>query len=182
MHSIFADDAGGHGTLTNQGISDEASSVHFRYAALDGCEQVALDYQRVTRQHHLSEAHIFDSEEIRPIVFRLRHRVKDQYTADLCHGLDLQHTGEYRVTWEVALEEVFIGSNVLYTCNAFVVEVNNLVDEQEWIAVGKGCRDLVDVHDRRKARVVFRSSLLVGFLHRLLQLLREGNVGRVTRP
>src|SRR5690606_26982527 len=150
MHSIFADDAGGHGTLTNQGISDEASSVHFRYAALDGCQQVALDHQRVTRQHHLSEAHIFYTEEIRPIVFGVGDRVEHQDTADLCHGLDLQYSGEYRVTWKVALEKVFIGSYVLYACNALVVEVNNLVDEQERIAVRKGRRDLVNVHYGRQ--------------------------------
>src|SRR5690606_4121127 len=121
MHSIFADDAGRHGTLTNQGVADEASSVHFRDAALYRCQTVALADERVTRQHHLSDAHIFDSQEVRPIVFRIGDRIENQDTTDLRHGLYLQHAREHWIAREVTLEEVFIGSYIRYTGNTLVV-------------------------------------------------------------
>src|SRR5690606_31769377 len=121
MHSIFADDAGRHGTFTNQGIADKASSIHFRDAALNGRYQVALNDQCVARKHHLSEAHIFDSQEVRPIVFRIGDRIENQDTTDLRHGLYLQHAREHWIAREVTLEEVFIGSYILYTGNTLVV-------------------------------------------------------------
>mmetsp|Transcript_2071 Transcript_2071/g.6817 ORF Transcript_2071/g.6817 Transcript_2071/m.6817 type:complete len:260 (+) Transcript_2071:29-808(+) len=70
------------------------------------------------------------------------------YAADLRHRLHLQHAGHDGAAREVAIEVLLVGRHLLHTDRALAcLELDNLVDEEERVAVRQDLLDAVHLKD-----------------------------------
>ena len=106
-----------------------APTGHFRNSTFDRCQQVALNDHRVARQYHLAPAKVLNPKEVSPVVFRIGNGIQYQDSTDLCHSFDLQHARHDRIARKVALEKIFVSRDILYARHAFIIEINDLVDQ-----------------------------------------------------
>ena len=74
-----------------------------------------------------------------PLVFR---NAKDEDTSGLGHGFELKNARHDGLTWKVSLEELFVEAHVLNRSACLVGEINDPIDKQEGIAMGKDVKDV----------------------------------------
>src|SRR5690606_14942025 len=118
-----------------QRVAYKCTTIHFGNSPFNRCKQITLNHHCIAGKYHLPETEVLDSQEIGPVVFRIGYRVKHQYTTDLRHGFNLKHARHHWVPRKVALEKRFIYRNVFHAGYTFSVQVNDLVNKQEWITM-----------------------------------------------
>ena len=110
-------------------------TLHGGHAATDGGQQLYAENQRIARHYLLSEFYAVYLHEVGGIAFGLLDGVQYQQTACLCHSLYLQDAGHDWPLREVALEERFVGGDILYTDNVVGSYFDDLVNQLHGIAV-----------------------------------------------
>lgn len=111
-----------------------------------------MKMQRITGQHRFAEFRVVDPHEKHDL-----RNIGDAGVVDadgarrLGQGLDdedARHHGELR---EVTLEEILVDGDVLDADTGLVaIDVDDLVDEQEGVAMRQQLHDLLDVRSRQR--------------------------------
>jgi hypothetical protein len=134
----------------------------------------------VTRNDFLPELHIVYLHEISRISFRIFNGAKYKHASSLSHCLHKKHPWHHRLLREMTLEERLVHSHILDSYNILLSLLDNLVNQQERIAMRKQLSDTVYIHQRRLRRIIYRC---LNFLtHNFLaDLLSKSCIYRMSR-
>jgi len=140
-----ADDGTGQYRLTSNLAVDKRLGLHATQARLEG-KHIDLDAQLVAGGHRAAELGLFNAGEDGQFLVAVGNLVEHDDGAGLGHCFDDQHAGHQRVAGKVALKERLIHGYILDGHQALAaLELDDAVNQQKRVAVGKQSQDFLDI-------------------------------------
>ena len=148
------DDLGHELAFAHHFLADESAAFHHGHAAAQGCHERYMEDEGIAGNDFLTELHVVYLHEVCRVAFGLVDNTEYQQAAGLSHGLYEKYAGHDGFLREMALEERFVGGDVLDADDIVVALVDYLVDKKEGIAVGQIAADGIVVHQRLGVGIV----------------------------
>ncbi len=143
--AVLRDDLAGQRGLAGQLAVHIGLGLHAAQAALER-QHFHLDAQLVAGRHRAAELGPLDAGEDHQLLVAVGNLGHHDDAAGLGHGLHHQHAGHDGIAGKVALEKRLVDGHILDGHQALGgLELDDPVDQQKRVAVGKKTQDLLDV-------------------------------------
>src|SRR4029079_3540390 len=105
-------------------------------------QQLQLESHLIARVHRTTPFDVVERGEIHDLLLRIGHGAHQEHPAHLRHRLDDQDTRHDRMSGEMPLKERLVDRHVLDAHDPLSrVDLDNAIDEQEWIPVRQHLHD-----------------------------------------